>query len=306
MLRSLLSIVGCLAAAGGIRYGVLEGARADATRRLDASVPSPGPPVASAVALNHRFAIADLLWLQCVQLIAKVNSSDRPPSTRIVDSALLATDFDPRYMTVYYAAGTVLSAYYHDPDASDRVVLSGHDRVPEDWRMPFIVGYNAYFGRRDAASAARWWAKTARMDGAPRFVTSLAGRAALHGSGPESAKSILEALIEHLPPGPQRQDALDRLAMVEREELLQAYDNACGRFFRDRGRIPDRAEDLVSAGYLRAPLKDAFGHPIMFEIYDEEGPRSGQCVARTDAQLKREFEAKRELMDQSPMNREKP
>lgn len=237
-----------------------------------AALISPGQNLLHAVTLEHRLAIADLAWLDAVQTVGQWALSSRAAWDRIEAASVIATDLDPRFYTVYEAAATVLSVWGKRVDASDGLLKKGHRALPSRWRLPFLVGYNAFFLRGDANRAADWFETAAGIPGRPNYLPSLAGRIRFFGGEPEKAIAFLERMIESLS-GPARRDAEWRLGALKSEPRLRLFDQACRSFYRERGVLPQSGSDLVGEGFLMEPPFDLFGKPIEL---------TAECVAFTE------------------------
>ena len=235
---------------------------------------SPGRPVLKLATMEHPFGWADVVWLQIVQELARPLEGGKATWSRVDRWAHIVTDLDPLYMTVYHAAAIYLSVFANEVDASDALAKKGWAAIPQAWQLPFLLGYNAYFVRGDPIAASEWFLQASRIDGSPRYLPALAGRALSHGGDERGAIALLEIMIPQLE-GPARTDAEQRLAMLESEPRLSAYDAACKRFKAEKGHAPKDGQALREAGYIDAPAEDLLGYPIEFS--DEE-----ECLAVTE------------------------
>jgi hypothetical protein len=257
---------------------------------------SPGPELMSAFSLNHAPAAADLTWLRTIQYIGSGSEAAFSAKAEVLRSfAELATDLDPRYFTVYWSVAIILSAYARSAEDSNALCRKGLKALGPHWELYAIQAYNAFFIERDNLKASRLYAKAAQIPGAPRFLSSLAGRARTLATGPDDAIAMLRELLPTLPPGPQREDALDRIRLAKREKLLMAWDEACEAFRRAEGRLPRTPEEIVARGFAELPLEDSFGKPIELGIHQGAGERRGRCVARTSEVPRRDFEVLEDL-----------
>lgn len=242
---------------------------------------SPGQHQMRAMSFQHPLALADLFWLSAVQEIGRFIEKKEPRVVRLKNWAQLATDLDPRYFQVYRAVATNLTVYNKDADGSDKLLFKGRENLPHRWEFPFLLGYNAYFLRADLRRASEYWQEAAYLPDVPRFVPSLAARSRFQAGDEKKAEELLLTMIEHLD-GEHRRDAEIRLQIVRSEPILRAYDEACVRFFEEKGHRPTEPIALKLAGYVDYPPEDLFGKPIRL---DEN------CRARTSMIFVREDEA---------------
>lgn len=243
---------------------------------------SPGPDVLRLLALQHPHAVADMVWLQLVQLLGEHEASQPAMADRIERWSIIASDLDPLYFGVQYYSAVVLIAYAGRVEASDRLARRGEVNLPLRWEFPFLLGYNAYFVHGKPNVAAQHWIRSARLPGVPRYVPSLIARSKFQSGHQEEAMALLERMMEVFPPGPHREDAEIRLKLLRSEvTVLTAYDRACKAVQEAEGRIPTPVE-LYSSGAVRYPPKDLLGKEVYFD---------DDCRARTELIKVREDEA---------------
>ena len=237
-----------------------------------AALISPGPELLQAISLEHRWAFANLAWLDAVQTVGHWALSNETHWDRVVAASVIATDLDPKFYTVYEAAATILSVWAKRVEDSDALLEKGHRALPKEWRLPFLLGYNAFFVRGDATGAANWMEVAAKIPGRPQYLPALAGRMRYFGGEPDRAIDFLERMIENLS-GAARRDAEWRLGALRSEHRLRRFDAACQDFRADRGVPPSSGSELVGAGYIPEAPFDTFGKPIEL---------TSDCLAFTD------------------------
>jgi hypothetical protein len=276
-----------LASASGLRLSYLDEAqlRRELDERVGDALISPGPAVLQAASLQHSLAMSDLFWLGIVQTFARPELGD-VGFDRIERWAEIVTDLDPSFFVAYHASAIHLTVYGARADASDRLLLKGREHLPTAWQLPFLLGYNAYFLHGDALEASEHWATSASLPDVPRFVPSLAARARFQAGDPLAAEQLLVDMLEWLPDGPHRDDAVIRLKMLRSEPILTLYDQACARWrLEQNGSVPS-AEELFEKGLVKAPPRDLLDAKI---VLDEN------CRARTEVIRVREDEASKRI-----------
>jgi hypothetical protein len=244
------------------------------------ALPSPGPRVLDLMSLEHPQLLADLLWLQIVQILAEP-TVDAAVVDRLVRWTELATDVDPGYYVVYYAGGIHLAVYAGRPDASDGLLRKGRRSIPDRWELPYLLGYNAYFMHGDPKGAAALWLESSKLPKVPFFVPSLIARSTYQSGAKEEAEHFLEVMIANTPDGPHRNDAITRLAILRSDPILTEYDQACVQIKLAEGRQPTPKE-IFERGLTRHEPFDLLGK----EIYLDRN-----CRARTELIAVREDEA---------------
>ncbi len=245
-------------------------------------ITSPGPKALNLLSIQHASAVAELVWLQIVQNLGANEASLPAVADRLERWSEIASDLDPEYFEVQYYPAVVLTMYSRRTDASDRLAKKGARNLPERWEFPFLLGYNAYFVHGKPDDASSYWLQSAHLPNVPRYVPSLVARSKLHAGNPEEALSLLESMLEWLPPGPHREDAEIRIAIIKSElYILPKYDQACASMRAQTGKVPT-AEELFTAGLVVEPPRDLLGGEIEL---DEN------CRARTKVINVREDEA---------------
>lgn len=245
-------------------------------------IKTPGPDLLALVTFNYGIGVSDLTWLQTVQTIGEGTDNENTNWSRIEDLAQITTDLDPRYLIAYDSSAVVLSAHGGRVDASDALLLKGRASLPDEYRFPCMLGYNAFFMRDDAVAGSQWYGECASKPDAPRYAASLAGRMLTAAGDRAGAMAFLEELIPQLT-GDVRADAEWRLKMLASEAVFEVYDEACMTYRLRQGSVPSAAE-LHQAGLVEPSPFDLFGEPITFDK---------DCRAATSAMPNRSSKLKR-------------
>jgi len=289
---------GAFAVALGLRVAIVDrqaGVRRET--RLDEDVlKSPGRSVLRVATMEHRHGWADLVWLGIVQELARPFdpgaadlSANEASWDRIERWSELATDLDEKYLTVYHSAAVHLSIYARRARASDAILQKGRREIPRDFRLPFMLGYNAYFLHADGEKASEYFLAAADLPGAPAYLHSLAGRLRAQAGDEEGAILMLEMLLADESLQERVRENIEyRLVALKSEPRLRLFDAGCEKFRQEHGRLPESGEELRAKGYVDAAPADLFGASIVFEDYKG-------CLAITDQIPVREAEARRRL-----------
>jgi hypothetical protein len=302
MVRLLPALLSVIALGGAV---VLGPPPRPSPERADAALAAgkPSPEALRWLGFEHAIGLADLMWLQTVQLLGtRASEGGDRALFRALTAADVTTDLDPRYFTAYYAPATVASAFASLADASDALVKKGKAHLPGRYEFDFMLGWNDYFIRGRPAEAAEHWTAASRFEEAPHYLPSLAGRARLQAEGSASALRMLKSLMAQLPEGRHREMAAQRIELIKSEHILEAYDEACARYRAETGRNPDSPGQLHLLGYIEIPPLDRFGERIDFDYdLDADGVQptasstAAPCVARTSMIPVREFEARENI-----------
>lgn len=120
------------------------------------------------VTLGYDQLIADVLWLQVVQLIggsssAAIYEQEKELLTNIVE-------LDPHITSSYYFAAFFLGGEAHQPEAAASIIEKGLKSNPNDWNLPFVAGINQYLYMHNATAASRYYRMAAELPGAPKWL----------------------------------------------------------------------------------------------------------------------------------------
>ena len=235
-------------------------------------------------ALGFRNVIADVVWLQAVQV---VGNKDLPPSDydRLYDLLGVVANFDPKFEIPYFLGGLVLG---QSPDHARKALLvleRGRRQYPAEWRFPFYIGFTHYFSLGDVAAGGVAMAEAARLSGSPAYLPGLASRMLSEAREPEAAFRLLEPIIRQ-ESDPARRAVLERrIREVTVERDLQTLERAV-EWYRERtGTVPADLSALVREGILSAIPPEPNGGSYVME-------RGGKVRSNRVSQRLRVFQKK--------------
>ncbi len=86
--------------------------------------------------LGYRELVADLLWLQSIQVMGEQKVSEA--AGRWLYRALdIITTLDPKFVRVYEAGGLALTTLVVLPEESNQLMMKGIQHNPTEWKLPF-------------------------------------------------------------------------------------------------------------------------------------------------------------------------
>jgi hypothetical protein len=208
--------------------------------------------------LGYHHVAADVLWLEIVQVLGErdVRQSEYEWLFHALD---VVTTLDPRYTYAYDLGGVVLAELAGRVDWSNALLEKGHASNPEAWRLPFQLGFNAFFHQQEYVRAADYMAMAARLPGRPAYVPELAARLYVEGKQPALALHFLDVMRQ------QTQDEQVRAVLERRrvevllEQDLDALNLAVKQYADRMGRPPQTLAMLVRSGDLPAIPREPFG-----------------------------------------------
>jgi hypothetical protein len=212
--------------------------------------------------LGYRELIADLLWVQSIQVMGekKVSESSGRWLYRALD---IITTLDPKFVRAYEAGGLALTTLVVLPEESNQLMMKGMQHNPTEWKLPFLIGINYYYESYDDAKAAEYMSQASRLPGAPSSLTTLAANLYVSGHSPQQAVDLLAALYEKATDESAKKLLEIRLKIVLTERDLYLLEQAIDRYRSQNGQYPPRLEAIVGAGFLPAlPVEPSGGRYV--------------------------------------------
>ena len=218
--------------------------------------------------LGYRELIADLLWIQSIQVMGerKVSESNGRWLYRALD---IITTLDPKFVRAYEGGGLALTTLVVLPEESNQLMMKGMRNNPTEWKLPFLIGINYYYEMYDDAKAAEYISQASRLPDAPPVLATLAANLYVSGHSPQQAVNLLADLYEKATDENAKKLLEIRLKIVLTERDLYLLEQAIDRYRRENGRYPAALEALIEAGLLPAlPVEPSGGR----YLYD---PKTG-------------------------------
>ncbi|HEX5550713.1 MAG TPA: hypothetical protein VFX36_07770 [Nitrospira sp.] len=209
--------------------------------------------------LGYREMIADLLWIQSIQVMGekKVSESSGRWLYRALD---IITTLDTKFVRAYEAGGLALTTLVVLPEQSNQLMMKGMQHNPTEWKLPFLIGINYYYELYDDAKAAEYISQASRLPGAPSSLSTLAANLYVSGHSPQQAVDLLAALYEKATDESAKKLLEIRLKIVLTERDLYILEQAIDRYRRQHGQYPPKLESLVGTGLLPAlPVEPSGG-----------------------------------------------
>ncbi|MCX5754221.1 MAG: hypothetical protein NTW97_11385 [Candidatus Krumholzibacteria bacterium] len=130
--------------------------------------------------LGYRDLSADVLWLRMVQYYGgyRMGENDIALFARLVD---VITELDPQFVYAYVFGALIIAQDLGEFKQGIGFLEKGIRNNPEDWRLPFELGFLNYVYARDYPKALFYFEKAARLPGAApqaaRFAAFVAAKA---------------------------------------------------------------------------------------------------------------------------------
>ncbi len=155
----------------------------------------PSGEVLKPFVLGYDQVVADLIWLQVIQVVGEKEGVP-PEGYRWIDHALdVLTTLDPKFDYAYQFGGVILSELGRLPEESNRLLQKGADLNPTVWQIPFYMGFNYFFHLKDYQHAATRMSIAAQLPGSPQYLPRLAARLFVQAKDPQTAIAFLQGMI---------------------------------------------------------------------------------------------------------------
>ncbi len=215
--------------------------------------------------LGYRELIADLIWIQSIQVMGEKKVSEA--SGRWLYRALdIITTLDPKFVRAYEAGGLALTTLVVLPEESNQLMMKGMRHNPTEWKLPFLIGINYYYEMYDDAKAADYMSQASRLPGAPSSLATLAANLYVSGHSPQQAVNLLSDLYEKATDESARKLLEIRLKIILTERDLYLLEQAIGLYRKQHGQYPPRLETLVEGGLLPALPLEASGGRYLYDL----------------------------------------
>ena len=231
----------------------------EADKKLERLMYLPDGEYMKIASLGYRQLLADLLWIQAIQVMGekKVSDSNGRWLYRALD---IVTTLDPQFVRAYEAGGLALTTLVVLPDESNRLMKKGMQHNPTEWKLPFLIGINYYYELYDDAKAADYVSQASRLPNAPSSLATLAANLYVSAHSPQQAVNLLAAMYQEARDESAKKLLEIRLKIVMIERDLYLLEQAIDRYRKMKGTNPPRLDELVSAGLLSAlPVEPAGG-----------------------------------------------
>lgn len=218
----------------------------------------PNGDLVKPMVLGYHHVAADLLWLNIVQVLGE-RELRHADYEWLFHALTVATTLDPQYVYAYDVGGVALAELAGRMDWSNALLEQGMAANPEAWRLPFQLGFNAFFHQQDYVRAAGYMAIAAHLPGRPAYVPELAARLYVEGHQPALALEFLDVMA-------RQTDDVQVLAVLERrkaevivERDLAVLEQAVQAYTARVGRGPETFDAVMQAGDLAAVPVEPFG-----------------------------------------------
>jgi len=208
--------------------------------------------------LGYRHVAADLIWLKAVQYFGE-QKQNMTGYRWAYHTTNVVTDLDPQFILAYYTGGTVLGVWAGLLDESVALLKKGIQHNPQDWHLPFLLGYDYFYELCDPTNGSQYLQLASALPGAPPYLAKLAARLAVEAGDPDAALEFLARFRQQVADERVREALARRIKEVMTERIIGSLEKAIGHFKVHYGRLPETLDELVAAGIIDAVPMDPLG-----------------------------------------------
>ena len=241
-------------------------------------VPAFPAEVARPLAFGFRSLIADATFLEAIQLLAQRKAdvtygAALPLDRRLQRLITYSVDVDPQFAGAYRLAGTALPHETIDHKVNGvlgaaQILRQGVRERPDDWHIPFLLGFIESYYLDDMVQAGRHFAFAARLPDAPAYLGLLATRVEAHAGDLASATQVAETMAAQAQEDDARNQWNERLLLLHEEKEIRDLEAAVARWRELHGSSPRTLDELVVAGWLPSVSREPHGATY---LVDEDG-----------------------------------
>lgn len=263
MAKRLIIILSCWAAAVTVNYFTRVAYPLEFKEELRFV---PQKEVVEILSLDHRGLAADILFIQAILHSGSLMwkpleyEFDSEWSYQAMD---LTTTLDPRYLTAYLFSGMGLVHGSDDVRLARPILERGMVQFPQNWELPFWVGYLHHIYLEDYKTAGEYFWRASQCPGAPKTFLSLMLSSLKKGGQYERAIWALNSLIEHTENKKIVQIYQKRLIRLENMVILK---KAAAHYRKTKGVPITELNQLVTEKFLPEIPEDPMGKGYEWDL----------------------------------------
>lgn len=219
-------------------------------------------PSAVLVASSGEFkgVVADMMFLNASNFVGRKLMERAEPSAAEWQQFYLLldriTELDSRFLDPYVFAEMILAWQAGMYAQAELLLQKALISRPEDWRMPYYIGFNYFYFQKMYTEGSRYMMQAANISGSPPYLADLATRLAFYGERSKTALLFLKQMlvennqVEITPELEKRFMALEGAAQLEDAALL---------FRQQHGIAATSVAALLQAGVLDEVPVEPYG-----------------------------------------------
>ncbi|SEA64816.1 hypothetical protein SAMN05660420_02704 [Desulfuromusa kysingii] len=213
-----------------------------------------------ASSLEFKGAMANMMFLNASNFIGRklMEQSKTLPEEWHQFYLLLdrITTLDGSFLDPYVFAEMMLAWQAQMYDEANMLLEKGIKARPDDWRLPYYIGFNHFFFKKDFVQGANYIKQAAAIDGSPPYFPNLASRLAFYGSRSKTALLFLEEMLVQNKQIKMSSELEKRLVALQGAAQLE---DAAFLFMQQQGRKATSIDELVQNGFVESIPTEPYG-----------------------------------------------
>jgi tetratricopeptide (TPR) repeat protein len=230
----------------------------------------PHPQILRAIAGEHRPSVAGFVMMRVLfyfgTIIEKLreNIIIQPEFLNMYKTLQGIVHIDPRNADVYYFVQASYTWELGRINEVNHLLKLGMDVRPNDFWLPFYLGFNYAYFLQDYQSAAPYMQRAAELSGNPLFA-NLAARYFYESQQTSFGLAFLETMIQN-----SRDKSVKKSYEMRRDALMavETINQAIEAYKLSFGVMPKSLTDLVLRRFLHELPRDPYGGTFYL---DEQG-----------------------------------
>jgi hypothetical protein len=228
------------------------------------------PAVLKKLLVGFENVAADLYWLRTVQYFGGKRRDAANKNYDLLEPLLRITvTLDPKFKIAYTYGAVFLSEPFPGgggmPSKGIALIEEGIRQHPDHWRFYLDKGFIYYWHLRDFQKAADIFLEGAKIEGAPYWMKTIAGRILLEGGDRQMSRALWQVIHDSAETAQQRENASLHLRQLDALDQLDTLRRLAGQLEERTGHYPGSWGELVQAGLLTGIPIDPTGTPYVLD-----------------------------------------
>ncbi len=212
------------------------------------------------MALEFKGPASDFLLLKLMTFIGgefhELKASRKQHYNYIKQALETITDLDPYFWDAYLFAEALLAWDAGDHRGANDLLLKGRKYRPNDYRLPYYLGFNHYYFLKDNKNGARFLMEASRLPGSPSLLATLAARLSAYDSDYQIGILFLKEMLRSTTDDRITRRFKARLQVLESLDMLEKKVALYEKIYRKK---PSSLDQLVVAGLIKKIPEDPYG-----------------------------------------------
>ena len=220
---------------------------------------------------NFRPLVAQMFLIRGIMSIAE---KDPQSFDYILDNLRLSAQLDAKLTYAYIVGGIIAPRGSQELRRATIFMKQGMENAPDDWRLPFWIGFN-YLQLGDNLKAAEYYRQASALPGAPNYVKSMAARYYYEADKSNIGLVYLESIRNSVKDTHTLQNIDLKINWLQNivflEEKTKAFHEAFGRW-------PNDLDEVAKSGLIDKIPQDPFGKG--YELDKNQAKYPGRVKSR--------------------------